>query len=74
MTKSINISNNIGIEDQELSKNVGIEIIRVSHVINPNKYNKHNYYDMVNNCTHLTVKMKSKPTNLFKNIRISFLE
>ena len=57
---------------QKLPKNIGIETNRVSRGINPNKYDKHNYYDMVNNCTHLTVKEKSDLTNLFKEFQDLF--
>ena len=66
MNKSNNISSNMSIDDEELSKNISIETNRTSCTLNPNKNEKYNYYDMVNNCNHLTVTQKSVLTNLFK--------
>ena len=72
MNKSKNHMSNLCIEDKELPKNIGIETNRVSRGINPNKYGRHNYYDMVNNCMHLTIKEKSDITNLFKEFQDLF--
>ena len=59
-------------KDEELPKYISIETRRVSREINPNKYDKHNYYDMVNNCNHLTVTQKLELTNLFRKCKNLF--
>ena len=69
MTKSQKENNSLNLEDEELPKTIKTETRRVSREINSNKYDKHNYYDMVNNCIHLTVKRKSELTKLFSKYK-----
>ena len=52
--------------------NISIETNRVSCVINPNKYEKYNYYDILNNCNHLMVIPKLALANLFKKYKNVF--
>ena len=73
MNKWSNLSSNMGIKDEDLPKNISIETNRVSLVINPNQYEKHNYYNMVNSCKHLMVTHILVLTILFKEYKDFFL-
>ena len=72
INKSNNVSSNMVMDNEELPRNISFETNRVNRAINQNKYEKHNYYDMVNNYNHLTVTHKSVLTNLFKKYKDLF--
>ena len=62
----------MGMDNEELPRNISFETNRVNRAINQNKYEKNNYYDMVNNYNHLTVTQKSVLTNIFKKYKDLF--